>query len=195
MRSTALSQTSLLCLRSMVVVRESRRLSLRLDLTSNHRSSSSPDFSTEEPGAEQKNLRLRSPVWLQTSPAINRDIARYVWLDSRDLVSESSSAPSSTQRLPKVEERIEVTATRLPEEPEKVPAPIEVFTGDELRARGATDFRSAMASAAALVTRPRLVLLDEPTSQLDPVAGDELIWLLRRLNEEWGVAMVPLRTA
>ncbi|HVV91652.1 MAG TPA: ATP-binding cassette domain-containing protein, partial [Solirubrobacterales bacterium] len=35
-----------------------------------------------------------------------------------------------------------------------------------------------------------LVLLDEPTSQLDPVSGDELIWLLRRLNEEWGVAVV-----
>ena len=47
-----------------------------------------------------------------------------------------------------------------------------------------------MALAAALVTRPPLVLLDEPTSQLDPVAGDELIWLLRRLNEEWGVAVL-----
>jgi len=47
-----------------------------------------------------------------------------------------------------------------------------------------------VALAAALVTRPRLVLLDEPTSQLDPVAGDELIWLLRRLNEEWGVTVL-----
>jgi len=47
-----------------------------------------------------------------------------------------------------------------------------------------------VALAAALVTRPRLILLDEPTSQLDPVAGDELIWLLRRLNEEWGVAVL-----
>ena len=47
-----------------------------------------------------------------------------------------------------------------------------------------------VALAAALVTRPRLVLLDEPTSQLDPVAGDELIWLLRRLNEEWGVSVL-----
>ena len=47
-----------------------------------------------------------------------------------------------------------------------------------------------VALAVALVTRPPLVLLDEPTSQLDPVAGDELIWLLRRLNEEWGVAVV-----
>jgi energy-coupling factor transport system ATP-binding protein len=38
--------------------------------------------------------------------------------------------------------------------------------------------------------RPHLVLLDEPTSQLDPVAGDERVWLLRRLNEEWGTAVV-----
>jgi energy-coupling factor transport system ATP-binding protein len=47
-----------------------------------------------------------------------------------------------------------------------------------------------VALAAALVTRPALVLLDEPTSQLDPVSGDELIWLLRRLNEEWGVTVL-----
>lgn len=47
-----------------------------------------------------------------------------------------------------------------------------------------------VALAAALVCRPSLVLLDEPTSQLDPVAGDELIGLLRRVNEEWGVAVL-----
>ncbi len=47
-----------------------------------------------------------------------------------------------------------------------------------------------VALGAALAGRPKLVLLDEPTSQLDPVAGDELVWLLRRLNEEWGTAIV-----
>ena len=49
---------------------------------------------------------------------------------------------------------------------------------------------SASRSRAALVGRPQLVLLDEPTSQLDPVAGDELLCLLRRLNEEWGTTIL-----
>ena len=47
-----------------------------------------------------------------------------------------------------------------------------------------------VALGAALATRPALVLLDEPTSQLDPVAGDELLGVLRRLNEEWGTTVL-----
>ena len=65
--------------------------------------------------------------------------------------------------------------------PELLARTTDTLSGGELQ---------RVALAAALVTRPRLVLLDEPTSQLDPVAGDELIWLLRRLNEEWGVSIL-----
>ena len=65
--------------------------------------------------------------------------------------------------------------------PHLLPRATDSLSGGELQ---------RVALAAALVTRPRLVLLDEPTSQLDPVAGDELVWLLRRLNEEWGVSIL-----
>jgi energy-coupling factor transport system ATP-binding protein len=50
--------------------------------------------------------------------------------------------------------------------------------------------KQRVALGAALAGRPPLVLLDEPTSQLDPVAGDELIGLLRRLNQEWETTII-----
>jgi energy-coupling factor transport system ATP-binding protein len=58
---------------------------------------------------------------------------------------------------------------------------VDTLSGGELQ---------RVALAAALVHRPALLVLDEPMSQLDPVAGEELVWLLRRLNEEWGTAVL-----
>jgi energy-coupling factor transport system ATP-binding protein len=50
--------------------------------------------------------------------------------------------------------------------------------------------KQRVALGAALAGRPPVLLLDEPTSQLDPVAGDELIGLLRRLNQEWDTTIL-----
>lgn len=44
--------------------------------------------------------------------------------------------------------------------------------------------------AAALAPRPPILALDEPTSQLDPVAADDLIATLARLNSDWGTTVV-----
>lgn len=41
-----------------------------------------------------------------------------------------------------------------------------------------------------LLLRPKVLLLDEPTSQLDPVAAKELIQILERLNTEMGMTII-----
>lgn len=41
-----------------------------------------------------------------------------------------------------------------------------------------------------LLLRPKVLLLDEPTSQLDPVAAKELIQMLHRLNDEMGMTII-----
>ncbi len=49
---------------------------------------------------------------------------------------------------------VEVTATRFPEDPAKVPASITVITAKELADRGVTDLRSALALAAGVFVAP-----------------------------------------
>ncbi|MCM3764314.1 ABC transporter ATP-binding protein [Neobacillus niacini] len=44
--------------------------------------------------------------------------------------------------------------------------------------------------ASALLMQPNILLLDEPTSQLDPVSTRELLDMLKRLNEEFGMTIV-----
>lgn len=44
--------------------------------------------------------------------------------------------------------------------------------------------------ASILLTQPHILLLDEPTSQLDPVSAREFLDLLVRLNEEFGMTII-----
>ncbi|MCS7256373.1 MAG: ATP-binding cassette domain-containing protein [Thermomicrobium sp.] len=59
--------------------------------------------------------------------------------------------------------------------------PIETLSGGE---------RQRVTLAAALALRPRVLVLDEPTSQLDPWTADSLVEVLRRLVDDGGITVI-----
>lgn len=50
--------------------------------------------------------------------------------------------------------------------------------------------KQKVALASVLAMQPEILLLDEPTSQLDPIAGEEILTVIRRLNEDNGITVV-----
>lgn len=50
--------------------------------------------------------------------------------------------------------------------------------------------KQKVAIASILAMQPRILLLDEPTSQLDPVAAEEFIGLVKRVNEDFGATVI-----
>lgn len=50
--------------------------------------------------------------------------------------------------------------------------------------------KQKVALASILAMQPDILILDEPTSQLDPVAGEEILTIIRRLNEDNGITVI-----
>ena len=50
--------------------------------------------------------------------------------------------------------------------------------------------RQKVAIASLVALRPKLLLLDEPTGELDPGSSRQIFSLLRTLNREWGMTVV-----
>jgi energy-coupling factor transporter ATP-binding protein EcfA2 len=50
--------------------------------------------------------------------------------------------------------------------------------------------RQRVAIASVLAAQPRALVLDEPTSQLDPLSAEEVLGVLQRLNQDLGIGIV-----
>lgn len=64
----------------------------------------------------------------------------------------------------------------------------ELFLQDTASLSGGQ--KQLLALAGVMIMQPKVLLLDEPTAQLDPLAAAEFIQALRRINEELGTTII-----
>lgn len=88
---------------------------------------------------------------------------------------ENAAMPPQEMRV-----RVEETLDLLDLEPLRA-RPLETLSGGE---------RQRVAIAAALALRPNILVLDEPTSQLDPKSAEDVLTALARLNADLGLTVV-----
>ena len=63
-----------------------------------------------------------------------------------------------------------------------------VFAGSTARLSGGQ--KQLVSLASICVLQPNLLLLDEPTSQLDPIAAQNFVDILHRLNRDFGITII-----
>ena len=64
---------------------------------------------------------------------------------------------------------------------EKFDSPVSALSGGE---------KQLLSLAAAVITNPKLLLLDEPTSQLDPITATHFLETLTRVNRDFGITVI-----
>ncbi|HEY3133503.1 MAG TPA: TonB-dependent receptor [Gemmatimonadaceae bacterium] len=107
------------------------------------------------------------------------------------LAATRSAAQAAPQQPPVVIPPVEVVATRIPEAPHQVSASIEVISGADLRARGATSLKDALAVAAGIAIAPG--------GDAGPASAVPEFWGLREFDAfllvvdgvPWGGALNP----
>ncbi|HZI93191.1 MAG TPA: TonB-dependent receptor [Patescibacteria group bacterium] len=103
----------------------------------------------------------------------------------------AKSATSATSAVDPNAERVEITATRIPEDVDTVAGSLTIVTGEDLRGRGAVDLRSALGLAAGIDIAPG--------GDAGPFASVPELWGLKEFDAfllvvdgvPWGGAFVP----
>ncbi|MGD1994890.1 MAG: energy-coupling factor transporter ATPase [Anaerolineae bacterium] len=120
-------------------------------------------------------------------PQVLSQVVGFVFQDPEsqfvvDLVEDEIAFALENQAVPPREMRfrVEETLDLLDLAPLR-DRPVNALSGGE---------KQRVAIAAALALRPRILVLDEPTSQLDPRSAEEVLESLVRLNRDLGLTIV-----
>lgn len=127
---------------------------------------------------------------LDTRLKAPRDLARHV-----GFVFQDPEAQMLTDRVDdEIAFGLEQQGVALPTMRKRVEEMLDLLGIAHLRDRSPATLsggeRQRVAIAAAMATHPRVLVLDEPTSQLDPWAAEEVIAAVSRLNDDLGLTIV-----
>ena len=61
---------------------------------------------------------------------------------------------------------------------------------DELAANLPHGFQRALGVAMATATRPKMLMLDEPVTGMNPTETDQMMGLIKKIREEWGMTVL-----
>lgn len=119
-----------------------------------------------------------------------QSLSRYV-----GFVSQNPEAQTILEKVePEIAFALENAAVSRDEMHSRVREVLDYLNLTPLRSRSITTLsggeRQRVAIACALALRPEILVLDEPTSQLDPKAASDVLQLLRKLNEDMGLTII-----
>ena len=118
--------------------------------------------------------------------------------DLADVVAFVPQDPGSAFVLDRVEDELAYAMENLDVAPERmrrrVEETLDLLDIEALRSRSVRNLsggeRQRVAIAAALTPGPRVLVLDEPTSQLDPQGAEDVLAALQRLVDDIGLTVV-----
>jgi energy-coupling factor transport system ATP-binding protein len=115
-----------------------------------------------------------------------------------DVVAFVPQDPAASFVVERVEDELAYAMENLAVDPQsmrrRVEETLDLLDIEPLRARSVHDIsggeQQRVAIAAALTTQPRVLVLDEPTSQLDPQGAENVLAALQRLVHDHGITVV-----